>query len=41
MMLIIIQMGYGEEDLLNGWYREVAENLERWLNGDELWRKMN
>lgn len=34
-------MGYGEEDLLHGWYREVAENLERWLNGQELLRKMN
>lgn len=34
-------MGYGEEDLLNGWYREVAENLERWLDGKELVRKMN
>ncbi|KAJ5243467.1 uncharacterized protein N7469_001794 [Penicillium citrinum] len=34
-------MGYGEEDLLNGWYRETAENLERWLDGKELLRKMN
>ncbi|OQE32098.1 hypothetical protein PENSTE_c001G08167 [Penicillium steckii] len=34
-------MGYGEEDLLNGWYREVGENLERWLDGKELVRKMN
>ncbi|KAJ5150284.1 hypothetical protein N7448_001862 [Penicillium atrosanguineum] len=34
-------MGYGEEDLLHGWYEEVAENLERWLNGKELLREMN
>jgi glycerate dehydrogenase len=34
-------MGYGEEELLRGWYRETAENLERWLKGEELVRKMN
>ncbi|OJJ30218.1 hypothetical protein ASPWEDRAFT_176889 [Aspergillus wentii DTO 134E9] len=34
-------MGYGEEELINGWYKEVAENLERWLDGKELKKKMN
>ncbi|KAJ5363500.1 uncharacterized protein N7496_009213 [Penicillium cataractarum] len=40
-VLLSPHMGYGEEDLLHGWYREVAENLQRWLNGEELVRKMN
>jgi glycerate dehydrogenase len=40
-VLLSPHMGYGEEDLLHGWYREVADNLERWLNGQELRRKMN
>lgn len=40
-VLLSPHMGYGEEDLLHGWYREVAENLERWLDGRELLRKMN
>jgi glycerate dehydrogenase len=40
-VLLTPHMGYGEEDLLRGWYRETAENLERWLDGKELLRKMN
>jgi glycerate dehydrogenase len=40
-VLLSPHMGYGEEDLINGWYREVAENLERWLDGKELLKKMN
>ncbi|KGO48939.1 D-isomer specific 2-hydroxyacid dehydrogenase, NAD-binding [Penicillium expansum] len=40
-VLLSPHMGYGEEELLRGWYRETAENLERWLNGQELLRKMN
>jgi glycerate dehydrogenase len=28
-------MGYGDEQI-HGWYDEVAENLERWLKGEEL-----
>ncbi|KAJ6155275.1 hypothetical protein N7470_005841 [Penicillium chermesinum] len=40
-VLLSPHMGYGEEDLLRGWYRETADNLERWLNGEELLRKMN
>lgn len=34
-------MGYGEEDLLNGWYKEMATYLEKWLDGKELDTKMN
>jgi phosphoglycerate dehydrogenase-like enzyme len=40
-VLLSPHMGYGEEDLLHGWYQETAENLERWLNGEELRRKLN
>ncbi|KAJ5847184.1 hypothetical protein N7455_011141 [Penicillium solitum] len=40
-VLLSPHMGYGEEELLRGWYRETAENLERWLNGQELLRKLN
>lgn len=40
-VLLSPHMGYGEEELINGWYHEVAENLERWLDGKELLLKMN
>ncbi|KAE8333799.1 hypothetical protein BDV39DRAFT_188166 [Aspergillus sergii] len=33
-------MGYGDEQI-HGWYDEVASNLERWLNGEELNTRMN
>ncbi|KAL1874477.1 hypothetical protein Daus18300_003495 [Diaporthe australafricana] len=29
-------MGYVSEDLMNAWYAETAENVERWLDGREL-----
>jgi len=34
-------MGYGEEEQLNGWYEELAENLQRWLDGEEVQTRMN
>lgn len=40
-VLLSPHMGYGEEELLHGWYEEVAQNLACWLNGEELQRKMN
>ncbi|KAJ5569488.1 uncharacterized protein N7459_008918 [Penicillium hispanicum] len=40
-VLLTPHMGYGEEELLHGWYGEVAQNLERWLDGQELLRKLN
>ncbi|KAJ5805335.1 hypothetical protein N7474_011222 [Penicillium riverlandense] len=40
-VLLSPHMGYGEEDLMHGWYREVAENLERWLDGKPLQLPMN
>lgn len=40
-VLLTPHMGYGEEELLHGWYREMAENLARWLDGRELQARMN
>lgn len=31
-------MGYGEEEQIQGWYRECADNLRRWLAGEEVMR---
>jgi phosphoglycerate dehydrogenase-like enzyme len=35
-LLTTPHMGYVEEDGINAWYEELAENLERWLDGKEL-----
>ncbi|KAH2668575.1 hypothetical protein KXV32_005201 [Aspergillus fumigatus] len=40
-VLLTPHMGYGEEELINGWYKEAAENLERWLDGKELHVRLN
>lgn len=40
-VLLTPHMGYGEEELLRGWYKEVAENLGRWLDGEALLRRLN
>ncbi|KAG8425869.1 hypothetical protein J3459_008660 [Metarhizium acridum] len=29
-------MGYADEGLMNAWYAETAENVERWLEGEQL-----
>ncbi|MCJ1253584.1 hypothetical protein MMC24_001396 [Lignoscripta atroalba] len=34
-------MGYVEEALMHNWYDEQAENLERWIAGQELLNKLN
>lgn len=34
-------MGYANAGTMNRWYEEQAENLERWLKGEELLHKMN
>lgn len=31
-------MGYGEEEQIQGWYKECADNLRRWLAGEEVLR---
>lgn len=33
-------MGYVEEELINCWYEEQAENLERWLDSRELLNRL-
>lgn len=33
-------MGYVDEGLMNTWYTETAENVERWLGGQELLHRL-
>ncbi|KAI1080034.1 glycerate dehydrogenase [Whalleya microplaca] len=35
-LIITPHMGYVEDGIMHTWYEETAENLERWLKGDEL-----
>lgn len=35
-VLLTPHMGYVDEGLMNAWYAETAENVERWLAGREL-----
>ncbi|KAL2012463.1 hypothetical protein VTN00DRAFT_5181 [Thermoascus crustaceus] len=35
-VLLSPHMGYGEEEIMSRWYDEEAENVERWLDGQEL-----
>lgn len=39
-LLTTPHMGYVEEDNINNWYAEQAENLDRWLDGKELLNRM-
>lgn len=39
-VLITPHMGYVNEDLMNAWYAETAENVERWLDGRELLHRL-
>ncbi|PGH34509.1 glycerate dehydrogenase [[Emmonsia] crescens] len=39
-VLLSPHMGYAEEGIMNIWYEEQAENLERWLNGKEVENKL-
>lgn len=34
-------MGYGEEEQLNGWYKELAGSLQKWLAGEEVPVRLN
>ncbi|OCL13967.1 glycerate dehydrogenase [Glonium stellatum] len=40
-VLLTPHMGYVEEGVLNTWYEETAENLERWLEGKDLLHRLN
>ncbi|KAH7237801.1 glycerate dehydrogenase [Fusarium redolens] len=35
-VLVTPHMGYVEEGIMNGWYAEQAENVERWLDGKDV-----
>jgi len=40
-VLLSPHMGYGETETVKSWYKENAENLQRFLQGDELTAKLN
>ncbi|KIE00092.1 glycerate dehydrogenase, partial [Metarhizium majus ARSEF 297] len=35
-LVITPHMGYADEGLMNAWYAETAENVERWLEGKQV-----
>lgn len=39
-VLVTPHMGYVEEGLMNNWYAETAENVERWLAGKEVLHRL-
>ncbi|KAH8884358.1 glycerate dehydrogenase [Thozetella sp. PMI_491] len=39
-LLITPHMGYVNKDLMNNWYEETAENVERWLDNKELLHRL-
>ncbi|KAI1210232.1 glycerate dehydrogenase [Annulohypoxylon truncatum] len=40
-LIITPHMGYVEDGIMHTWYEETAENLERWLRGDDLLHVLN
>ena len=40
-VLLSPHQGYVEEDVMDAWYEETADNVEKWLDGKELATKMN
>lgn len=40
-VLLSPHMGYGETETINSWYKENAENLRRWLEGQDLTARLN
>lgn len=39
-VLLTPHMGYVEEGIMNAWYAETAENVERWLDGREILHRL-
>lgn len=39
-VLLTPHMGYVEEGIMNAWYSETAENVERWLDGREILHRL-
>lgn len=35
-VLLSPHMGYAQEDVIEGWYRQNAESLRRWMDGEEV-----
>lgn len=40
-VLLTPHMGYVEEEIMHTWYDETAENIERWMRGDEVLNRLN
>ena len=40
-VLLSPHMGYGETETLESWYKENAQNLKRWIDGQELTARIN
>lgn len=40
-LLITPHMGYVEEGIMHTWYEGTAENVERWLRGEEVLHRLN
>lgn len=40
-LLITPHMGYVEDGIMHTWYEETAENVERWLEGQEILHRLN
>ncbi|KAI9851598.1 MAG: hypothetical protein M1830_006887 [Pleopsidium flavum] len=40
-VLLSPHMGYVEEDMMHNWYDETAENVERWIEGEEVLNRIN
>ena len=41
MVVLSPHMGYVEEGIMRRWYEEQAENVERWVKGQEVQNRMN
>jgi len=40
-VLITPHMGYVEEGIMHRWYEEQAENVEKWMKGEDVKNKIN
>ena len=40
-LLVTPHMGYVEDGIMHTWYEETAENVERWLEGQEILHRLN
>jgi phosphoglycerate dehydrogenase-like enzyme len=40
-VLLTPHMGYVEEEIMHIWYDETAENIEKWMRGDEVLNRLS